>query len=132
MLAQNFKEPKALKISDEEFVALVSVLGMLERSELTHRPALDPHGDDGFNMGTVGSKTSCGTVACIGGWVAFLNGKSLYEAVQYVYRAHGRLKNLFYPPERFDYDDITTEQAAMAIRNFLTTGAPRWTDVMSD
>jgi hypothetical protein len=34
MLAQNFKTPAALGISDAEFEALVKALGMLEREEI--------------------------------------------------------------------------------------------------
>lgn len=36
MLAQNFKMPTDLALTDEEFRGLITTLGMMERGELTH------------------------------------------------------------------------------------------------
>lgn len=68
-----FKTPEQLGIPEAEHAALVEVLRMLESSELTYVEYTNegwPRGRGLFNMAVDGS--SCGTPACIGGWVARL------------------------------------------------------------
>ena len=139
MLAPTQTKPAILNISDEEFVALVKVLGMLERGELRHGKNHARGGEKLFNMGTacredVDENHQCGTVACIGGWAATLMGKNHWGAMRYVLRRGKRnspLHALYYPP-KYDMNCITTEQAAQALRNFLFGGKadPDWASVM--
>ncbi len=122
MLMQNFKTAADLGISDPELTGLIKVLGMLERGELTNADEFEK-GDMLFNMGTQGR--GCGTPACIGGWVALLNGENQRDYVN---------KYLRFPREEgisalyWNYPSYNTPvaQAATALRSYLTTGDPRW------
>lgn len=104
------------------------------------------------------SNYDCGTVACIGGWCWLLaNEKPIQEtdtnvkyrqaavdrASHFVWghndsdRAEG-LHELFYPPfEHIDgledvlFDDVTPQQAAKAIRNYIESDNPDWEKVMA-
>ena len=129
MLAQNFLTAKALGITEVEVEALIKVLGMLERREITKR----------FVMHTTISETPCGTVACICGWAHIAsNGKAFPEAsIHNCGNAfHARLS-----PEAIDlfgYNcapeilrNRTDTQAASALRNYLTLGEARWAEVLS-
>jgi hypothetical protein len=136
----NFLSAEELKIDDWEHAGLVEVMRRLERGELRHIvPEHERHSTyqtpDGFNMAFDGVG-AFGTVACIGGWVARTAGMRAEVHVQNI-RPGDPLEPLYYPTELSDpHDDrrlwykITTEQAAAAIRNFLTTGAPRWLEVV--
>lgn len=127
MLAQNFKTPADLGVSKVEFYALIKVLGMLERGELVDHKCINSHGKfeptipNGFNMNCSGEKTACGTVACIGGWIAIL----LEKPHTYVYETRANLHNLFwgYLP------NTTVAEAAIATRNFLTFGTALWNEI---
>lgn len=142
MLANNFKTHTELLISETDFAGLVGVLGMLERGELTHvnEPAIleaegparlrEPHFPfKAFNMGDWGGE--CGTVACIAGWSDRLFGTDF---------THGKrldgddcsldLLELFVGDgDGPELSEITTGQAAIAVRNFLTYGEARWGEV---
>src|SRR4249920_730052 len=82
MLANYFKTAIDLQITSAEHDALVKVLGMLEREELTYGNNLKdgytvaPTSPKTFHMNVVYSKSQCGTVACIGGWAAILMGRN--------------------------------------------------------
>lgn len=129
MLAQNFMPPATLGLSDKEFEALVKVLGMFERGEVVHwsghwdgKPCQIPNA---FNM----RLWSCGTAHCIGGWAGTIIGeRTLQEKTSS--RFTDGLSLLFYP--RTNYlnfpmnHEITVDQAASALRNYLTTGQPNW------
>ncbi len=124
MLAQSFMTHTELGVTAEEHTALIKVLGMLERGELVH----DPFGDrvpNGFCMVTWGA--SCGTTACIGGWVAALNEVSQIEYVN-ISRS-GNLRDLYWPSG--NAYDATPAQAAFALRSFLSTGKPNWAEAMA-
>lgn len=134
MLAQNFKTASALRITDAEFDALVRVLGALERGELIHVPDRHetlpfPKGQSSFNMNlwNAPSNEDCGTVHCIGGWAEQFGG------ITWGLPRPIALTALFYPPlkAKVGYDDITTAQAAIALRNYLTHGEPRWEEALS-
>lgn len=135
MLAQNFMTPKELKICDIEFVALVTVLGMLEREEIP---------EDAFNMS--GYYWDCGTPSCMCGWANHVSNNHAFPMIRTGLDAPGsrgpdialmsrELRNLF----MIDFDIycadinpqcVTREQSAMALRSFLTTGRANWQEVM--
>jgi hypothetical protein len=137
MLAQNFKTPDDLGISDKEFDALFKVLGMLERGEIKHRahgktrPA--PTGKFvGFNMAAFFGDTGCGTVACICGWaehIGKLDGMLIDKRL-----VNKGLNALFEPNPhggvQIAMDAIRADEAAIALRNFLTHGEPRWAEAL--
>lgn len=134
MLAQNFKTPVDLGIEDREFSALVRVLGMLERGELVD---VQYRTEDtnllGFNIGCQYAENECGTLACIGGWAAKLMGHK--DPMKYVdgYMNGGSLHELFwvYPAGPYSYHGKRPKvaEAAIALRNFLTFGEPRWAEI---
>jgi hypothetical protein len=136
MLAQNFKTPADLGLSDIEFESLIAVLGMLERGELKHVPVMNrgqPSHSKGltghFNMDVVVQDEDCGTVACILGTCRLLNGQDLFPMVG---PREGKIGRLFYPEETFDWTVITPEQAALALRNYLSTGDARWAEALAE
>lgn len=127
MLAQNFKTAAELGITDPEFDALSQVLGMLERNELAYHRSLMPIVANGFNMGLIHRHDHCGTVACIYGWAktlhkSFMGGRT--DNLMDLFCGEGR-------PAGFELRDITDEQAAIALRNYLTHGEPRWAETLS-
>lgn len=115
MLAQNFKTPADLEISDDEFDALAKVLGMLEREEI-RRDDFDMDWPDG-----------CGAPCCILGHARRL-GAFRDEWLGGMPAAHCAL---FAPVTRVRYSTITPDQAAIALRNFLTHGEPRWQEALA-
>lgn len=128
MLAQIFKTADELKISDHEHVALIRVLGMLERGELVDVDCFyESFIENGFNMGTVGD--GCGTPACIGGWAALLMDVDQNRYLQR-YSWDNRAKNLalydlFWNEMACDMP-AGVERAAIALRSYLTIGDARW------
>ena len=126
MLAQNFKTPADLKITDAEFDALAKVLGMLERGDIK---------DYEFGMAAWYKTTACGTVHCIGGWARTILGAHAFN-----YTApwtKDPLSRLFYPKAHYvagrlvNAYDATRDQAAIALRNYLTHGEPRWEEALA-
>lgn len=119
MLAQNFKAAATLGISDVEFEALVKVLGMLERGEITRKM---------FTMADYGNP-ECGTPACILGWTWTIVDSQAMTRPRPV-----NLARVFYP--NLDGCDAayaaTPVQAAIALRNYLTTGEPRWAEALAE
>lgn len=116
MLARSFLTPTDLKITVKEFDALTEVLNMLERGELNQGFVMDEWPGIG-----------CGTVGCIGFWTEKLIG----EEVQWWDKP--QLNNLFFINERVknNYDGVGPEQAANALRNYLTTGKANWATVLA-
>lgn len=134
MLAQNFMKSKALKITDKEHGALIAVLHALDRGELKHRNHAKPDGPNGFNMGRLRNEMACGTVACLKGWAQTFAGK---EDVFDSFRMTSAVADLFMyqcidRPEtmKWNREKVTTDQAAHALRNYLTSGAARWGEVL--
>lgn len=131
MLAQNFKTATDLMLSEKEKGALVLVLGMLERGELRHvspnnsRPMAGCEFTGHFNMSNWQDQADCGTVCCIGG-AAELLGK-----VDFNFSNNRPLEMLFWADYQHKLSDITVEQAARALRSYLTTGAANWADALS-
>lgn len=151
MLAQNFKTPTDLGISDVEFEALVKVLGMLERQEVDFAPVDDnlsnKVGDQcgwlsweghkhrvpiAFNMNWVLGESECGTTACMMGWAKYLSGDfTLFSAP-----VPDAVKELFIyhtPTPSTDAKwSATPSQAAIALRSFLTTGRANWAEALAE
>lgn len=142
MLAQNFKTPTALGISDIEFEALVKVLGMLERGDIRYSTkgnySEGPKSKlAGFNMWSFYADHACGTIGCICGWAEDVGGLPPYSLVLKHTRTGkcAGLDSLFQGEQVvFDYGSarITPAQAAIALRNFLTHGEPRWAEALAD
>lgn len=136
MLANNFLPSSALGLSDVEFESLVKVLGMLERREIS---------DDQFTMRRV--QHPCRTPACICGWANHVSAGRAFP----LYEKPGAtiFSNPTYRPrwrdmprplrDLFGYDGRATDpvytatpsQAAIALRNFLTQGEPRWAEALA-
>ncbi len=132
MLAQNFKTPAELGISDAEFDALRAVLGMLERGELI--AATSPFVakiPNGFHMGSVWDEGECGSVGCIMGWCRFVGGKHLFNITENNYHPRELVKGLFMfdDPRRHRVNDPA--KAACALRNYLTHGEARWDEALA-
>jgi hypothetical protein len=134
MLAQNFKTAEDLQVTEQAHAALIKVLHLLDCGDLKHcklekGPESDSffqpkHVENAFNM----SSFECGTVRCIGGWVLhFLVGKHQVNAAK---AGNNELHYLFYPPNHVGYNDITTTQAACALRSYLTTGKAEWEEAL--
>lgn len=144
MLAQNFKSPADLRITAAEFGGLIQVLGMLERDEVKHVPVEDTMFKNGdlpvltkdflFNMDNIYTVAACGTAACIAGTSDLFCGTK-FMAEDFCLRDNlpEQLLQLFCPNTygNVRWADITTEQAATALRNYLTNGEPRWEEVLA-
>ena len=126
-----------LGITEEELDALIKVRDGLSSGCFTHVDGYDePPVKYGFNMVIAGNHGSCGTVACIGGWMAIVMSSKMDDPLsldvndmkRYV-SSNMALERLFYPPVSLYYSTITPDQAALAIDNFLATGDPRWKDI---
>jgi hypothetical protein len=85
-----------------------------------------------FNMSAACETHECGTVACIGGWVARELGMDKDEAASFVYgiKPYSPLHELFYPTTDKDWNTITPKKAAQAIDNFIKTSNPKWAEVV--
>lgn len=129
MLAQNFKTAADLGISEAEADALIKVLGMLERGELKHHPSSQPDTPNGFNMGHWGVQTDCGSIGCIKGWAQFVSDR-VFTLVRYGSPVWG-LFTVDHIHHRRRWAEITTSEAACALRNYLTLGEARWAEVLS-
>jgi hypothetical protein len=138
MLANNFMTPSALGISDVEFDSLAKVLGMLERGEIP---------DDQFTMRRV--QHPCRTPACLCGWANHVSAgrafplhatysrltvftttatygprwSELAPQVKHLFGFGGRPADPVYA--------ASPSQAAIALRNFLTHGEPRWAEALA-
>lgn len=132
------KTARELGVSQREYDALVKVRNGLASGCFVHVEYYDELDETEpsrfedkriFNMDTSASTSSCGTVACIGGWMkTIMSPKATNDEINdYVCDADTRtLGPLFFPPSNVDMHTVTTEQAVLAIDNFLTTGRPDW------
>lgn len=118
MLAQNFKTAAELGIDGDKVSALVKVLGMMERGEIS---------EDNFCM----LDWTCGTVACIGGWAERMGSPQF----GYLEDMPKSLARLVYPDsfgmKNEQLRNITRAQAAHALRNYLTLGEARWAKILA-
>lgn len=140
MLAQAFLTSAELGITDAELDALIKVLGMLERQEVEYAKARGTPPDDvtptAFNMGWVFGVGECGTTACLCGWAKELSGdRSLFEWLFGEGGVRHPINGLFLTnspiPAVSGLWDATPNQAAIALRNHLTTGEPRWSEALA-
>jgi hypothetical protein len=152
MLMKTLMTAEELRISQHALDALHKVLTMMLTGELVwierQYVATDKTCKNGFNMGFWDVSRNdllhqCGTVRCIGGWTEsvgdFLFRNSFDSCYgEYRYTSSGRkltksetealtpeLRNLFFEPVT-RLTNITLEQAAAALHNYLTTGHANW------
>lgn len=134
-------KPKELGISIKEMNALRKVRDGLREGRFRHvtSPELDEDAKVKkdkplFNMEKAcATGYECGTVACIGGWVALQMKIAPEEAAKYVYDGRSTsLDKLYFPDVVKEWDLITPKKAAKAIDNFLTTGDPQWRKVVGN
>lgn len=127
MLAENFRTAAELGLVDTERAALVTVLRMLDRGELVHdRDFRQIHG--GFNM----QLFDCGTTHCIIGYARCFSGQASFRSLRPVgvLRRKRGIDRLCFPGTG-DARKITVSQAAIALRNYLTTGEPCWKEALA-
>ena len=136
MLARNFKTAAELRITDETYEAAVRVLGRLERGELAYHDRtgrfldMPPVQGEMLAMSVTHVDHSCGTVACLGGWIAVEMGIPKHLIHDFVYEAAPyAMHRLFFPPED-EMTRVTPEMAAQALRNYLSAGDPGWREVL--
>jgi hypothetical protein len=143
------RSAQELRITPAEHKAALEVREMFAKNKFHHDPDLIVEEPNGFNMNVAhdeGSEGSCGTTACIGGWMFAAMRR---DRVAPCVTAHHYVANLcspalvplFYPfcdqkrrdiPDEdgksydFDYELIPPEFALKAMDNFLATGNPNW------
>lgn len=139
MLAQSFQSATDLEISEMQKDALVKTLKLLETDAVEHSTAFDFDRCDHehtrqafsgqFNMRYWAESGECGTIACIGGTAELITGVRF--GLTWV--GNDRLANLFQPQTLplETWSAITTEQAARALRSYLTTGDAKWAEAVS-
>jgi len=130
MLMQNFKSADDLGITEQQKEALIKTLVLLETGKLVHVPETELDYSNTvcrrsrrsrftghFNMADVTFEHKCGTVACIKGTAELISGITVGGTEA--------LDELFYT-NHMNNRDITPEQAAVALRSYLTIGDARW------
>jgi hypothetical protein len=132
MLAQSFKSAADLQISDVELSSLITVLGMLERGELVHDADTYcgfPRGQK-FNMGVSLTESSCGTIGCIAGWAYAVSNRVAFPEMflddGWNRPNKGLIKLFGIGKNTYNLSPYTTDQAAIALRSYLTTGEAKW------
>jgi hypothetical protein len=132
----NFLSAAQLNLTPKEYRALLLVHEEMEAGRLVHVPLFQGAPREAlpsihmFNMNWWGTKNSCGTVACIGGWAEKLGDVDFMTSD--LDREH--LSSLFYPEfddKSFSYDAVTVEMAKLALENYLTNGTPNWNAVIT-
>lgn len=137
--ADLFLSAQVLRIQPWERESLINLLPCLEgptperiRGVRTAQPA------SWFDMREGCVTSECGTVACIGGWVAILGGYTIPERINHYVSHASVISALYYPLRNLPSGSLlrkrawaaTPAQAARAVRNFLTTGRPAWESVV--
>lgn len=124
--AQNFKTPAELGISEKEFTALVTVLGMFERGEIVRAQ---------YSIGSV-CAPECGTPGCIRGWARHVAKATIFPDTNKLPYELRRLFFLVSPSENNrvmsfkGFDGCDPELAARVTRNYLTYGEARWQEAL--
>lgn len=134
-----------LGLTFQEYAALLAVRQLLVSGDIkltySNKPCDNGHY---FNMAEPLIKgdepnTECGSVGCIGGYMAFVMGMHYGDVMDFV-NAHTKdeeghqarlIRDLFFPPDdgQFSWNDLTPEMAVEAIDNFIKTGTPQWTSI---
>jgi hypothetical protein len=130
-----YTDPRVLGLTEEQFQALIWVRDQLASGDLKHSQIrsldgkLNFDGPRAFNMDYARTRSmNCGTVCCIGGWMAerlcVENGEIF---------SNKKCRCLFYPGHELIYRSITAEQAVRAIDNFTihSPGDPQWERVIN-
>jgi len=144
-MSKKFKTAEQLGLRKDHYCALVKALDSLQKGTIRHvRNPKHLMGDgstvkvDRFNMSYWRTEAACGTVGCIGGTAEVVGGLkmwSLSECAGAMGDTSG-LYNLFYPHELDtpdgddDWGKITPKHAVKALQNYLTSGKPKWLEVM--
>ncbi len=132
MLAQNFKTAAELGIVDAEYTALLAALYAFERGEV-----------GGIDMGYY--RHDCGSPSCICGWAHHLSNGAAFPEIANVREIEGHaaanhalerrlpvpLQKLFGLKGALNLDEATPERAVIAIRNYLSSGEPRWAEALA-
>ena len=140
MLMQNFESAADLDLTEPQRHALIKTLSFMECGKIKHISLDEVAYADAdqevvyaglFNLSAwIDSDYRCGTVGCIGGTAELISGVS-FDRWEY----KPRLQQLFNPSTLIDphsmklsvdFDSVTVEQAARALRGFLTTGTADW------
>jgi hypothetical protein len=130
-MSKTKKHPhEKLGITVQEYLALLGVRTALKVGTLTFHPEIEHHqtervgSEHVFNMACpLQTNSYCGSIGCIGGWMALTMGR---DPNHYVQDTPGPLGPLFYPPDMIDYPKITPAQAITAIDKWLAGKKP-WT-----
>ena len=138
------KTAAELRITESERRALEMTAELFESGMVKHLPLEETGKATGnwFNMSVWNSETGfdltrkqheCGSVRCIGGWAEHLNNVSFDKYV--CETEYHDLELLFYPEYKnriipIEFKNVTTAQAAAAIRNYLRDGKPNWDEVL--
>jgi hypothetical protein len=140
--------PQQMGISARELEALLEVREMLSSGALRYSNVHDEPMGPVFNMARSRYKTECGTVCCIGGWMAEI--MKLDSGVTMGMMFAGPMQSLFHPlwspvpcTQNLStyahitslqglWGRITTEQAVQAIDNFTihTPGQAGWEQIL--
>ena len=130
MLAESFRTAQELGLADVEAQALATVLRMLERGDIATAE---------FHMGHF--RHECRTPSCICGWAHQISSGrafpelSAHQGPFILYRRFNHspaIVALFrLTAARGSGGEITPAQAAIALRNYLTCGEPRWAEAMA-
>lgn len=142
-----FMTAQALGLTEKYHAAMLEALRRLESGEIKHdfdtrfpsrfsiavglkKPVV------AFDMATWDETTACGTVCCIGGLVDLSMGYPAFNSEEcYAGRVtqeqRSALNLLYYPDFEGSFYNITVEQGACALRNYLTYGEARWKEVLA-
>ncbi len=134
--AKKYRDHHKLGITLAEWLALLGVREALASGALHHQKRRNTTArhitnwpingtKHTFNMGLICRQEHCGSVGCIGGYMALVTGQNTQVTVR---REHPNreLAKLFFPPSRSDYNTITPKQAVQALDNYLTKGKASW------
>jgi hypothetical protein len=129
-----FKSADELGLTHKEWAALITILPLLEHDVIRHAPegsrqttyVKRDKPEPVFNMSTWNESLACGTAMCIGGSAEFFGklrpGQMEDRANDLSFDGNYALINLFYPHEINGWGSLTPQQAAVALRHYLTTG----------
>lgn len=138
---EKFKSADELHIKPEIRSYLLAVLAMFEYGEVKYDPGKHTE-PNGFNLGAVVTKHDKGVCACIFGWVTVVASLEVDPGLPKIALGrvcrffHGwdlRLIELFWGPEdkSWTLEDVTLEQAIMAIKNYLIRGDAHWEEIIN-